>query len=68
MTEPYLAPAEGPAAQAKMTAVFAGLNTGELPTADAPGGSSRLPSSRLAVRRQEAPPEEAAAVAASTGD
>ena len=68
MTERYLAPAEGPAAQAKMTAVFAGLNTGELPTADAPGGSSRLPSSRLAVRRQEAPPEEAAAVAASTGD
>lgn len=28
MTERYLAPAEGPAAQARMNAVFAGLNTG----------------------------------------
>lgn len=68
MTERYLAPAEGPAAQAKMNAVFAGLNTGQQPNVAIAADSARLSPSRLAVRRQEALPEEAAGVAASVGD
>jgi integrase len=68
MTERYLAPAEGPAAQAKVNAVFAGLNTGQQPNVAVTADSARLSPSRLAVRRQEALPEEAAGVAASVGD